>query len=71
MKVGIAFSVPIPTAPGVGWRWRSDDYERESIEFFVFYSDCVADAERNGYRVEPIPVRGPATPGPHRMWGPA
>jgi hypothetical protein len=66
MKVGIVFSVPIPTAPGVGWRWRSDDYQMESTEFFVFYADCIADAERNGYKVKPVPMRGPTasrTPG--------
>jgi hypothetical protein len=52
MKVAIAFSVPIPTADRYGWRWRSEDYTRECTELFVFYADCVADAERHGYTIK-------------------
>ena len=52
MKVAIAFSVPIATANGFGWRWRSEDYTRESSELFASYADCVADAERHGYTIK-------------------
>jgi hypothetical protein len=63
MKVGIAFSVPVTTAPGFGWRWRSEDHTRESSKVFVFYADCVADAERHGYKIKPVFAQGLAAPG--------
>jgi hypothetical protein len=56
VKVAIAFSVPITTADGYGWRWRSEDYTRECTELFVFYADCVADAERHGYTIKLCPA---------------
>lgn len=62
MKAAIAFSVPITTAPGFGWRWRADDYKQESSEFFVFYYDCVADAQCHGYKVKPVSVHGRTAP---------
>ncbi|MGZ5117028.1 MAG: hypothetical protein ACXWCX_13500 [Burkholderiales bacterium] len=52
MKLAVIFSVPMTTSPGFAWRWRSADYKRESAEWFIFYRDCVEDAERNGYKVE-------------------
>jgi hypothetical protein len=52
MKLAVIFSVPVTTTPGFAWRWRSADHKKESAEAFVFYRDCVTDAERNGYKVE-------------------
>ena len=53
MKTATTYSVPLTIAPGFGWKWRSDDGKRVSPEWFVFHRDCVADAKRNGYAVEP------------------
>ena len=51
MKTAIVFSVPMTTSRDFGWRWRAEDFAHESAEWFVFYRDCVADANRHGYSV--------------------
>src|SRR5687768_5743038 len=58
MKIATAFSVPIATAPGYVWRWRASDYAEESSQYFLFYADCLADAERHGYKVRQVQPRG-------------
>lgn len=63
MKVAVAFSVPITTAPGFAWRWRSEDNKRESSSYFIYYADCTADAQRHGYTVKQVPAHGPGAPG--------
>ena len=68
MKVAILFTIPITIAPGFGWKWRAQDSARESTELFVFYGDCVADAERHGYTVEPAHAKCPVVPAPHFQW---
>jgi hypothetical protein len=52
MKAAVIFSVPVNTTESFAWRWRSADHQRDSTQFFRFYADCAADAERNGYKVE-------------------
>ena len=52
MKTGVIFSVPLNTTREFGWRWRSGDFEDGSIDSFRFYAECVADAERKGYKVQ-------------------
>jgi hypothetical protein len=47
---------------------RSQDYKKESGEFFAFNADCVADAERNGYKLKTVRVQGPAAPGARSTW---
>jgi len=68
MKVAILFTIPITIAPGFGWKWRAQDSARESTELFVFCGDCVADAERHGYTVEPAHAKCPVVPAPHFQW---
>ena len=52
MKAAVIFSVPMRTAKRFAWRWRSADHTRASTQSFRFYAECVADAERYGYKVE-------------------
>ena len=63
MKIATAFSVPIATAPGYAWRWRADDSGRHCPELFLFYAECLADAERHGYKVRQVQARGEMAPG--------
>ncbi len=57
MKTAIIYSIPIDAAPGYGWRWRSENSKEESAEWFLLYADCIEDAKRNGYAVEPVQVQ--------------
>jgi hypothetical protein len=52
MKVAIMFSIPTSTAKRFAWRWRSADHTQDCTQSFVLYADCIADAERNGYKVK-------------------
>jgi hypothetical protein len=53
MKAAIIFSSRIVKLKCFVWRWRSQDPAHESTQSFIFYADCVADAQRNGYKVGP------------------
>jgi hypothetical protein len=68
MKVAIPFTIPITIGPGFGWKWRAQDCAHESTEFFVFYADCTADAERHGYSVQPAHAKCPVVPAPQFKW---
>jgi hypothetical protein len=52
VKIAVIFSVPMSTAKSFAWRWRAADYKQESTQSFSFYYECVANAERSGYKVE-------------------
>ncbi|MGZ5118427.1 MAG: hypothetical protein ACXWIS_05810 [Burkholderiales bacterium] len=52
MKTAVIFSVPMSMSQRFAWRWRSEDHTQDSKQSFRFYYQCVADAERNGYKVE-------------------
>ncbi|MEA3157987.1 MAG: hypothetical protein QOK44_5576 [Betaproteobacteria bacterium] len=51
MKAAVIFCVPMITANGFAWRWRSEDHTEDSTHPFAYHADCVTDAERNGYMV--------------------
>jgi diguanylate cyclase (GGDEF)-like protein len=53
-KSAIIFSLPMSSASGLVWRWRSADHTKESEQSFGVYADCAADAKRNGYTSEII-----------------
>jgi hypothetical protein len=50
MKLAHIFSVPVISAHGFMWKWRSEDGAAESKAFVYFY-ECGLDAQRRGYRV--------------------
>ena len=54
-KSAVIFSLPMSTASGLVWRWRSADHTTESGQSFGVYADCAADAKRNGYTSEVVP----------------
>ena len=58
MKRAVIFSIPMTTSPGYCWRWRSLDGKTDSMEPFVYYYDCLANARANGYAVQPTDVFG-------------
>lgn len=53
MKFAQVYSVRAQTAHGVVWKWRANDKARTSTLAFASYEDCVADAKKSGYVVEP------------------
>jgi len=55
MKSAQVYSARAQTAHGFVWKWRSDDYKKQSSLGFVTYEDCVADARKGGYTVAPLP----------------
>lgn len=61
----VLFSIPMTTTPGYCWRWRSVDGKTTSKGHFVFYYDCLSNAEANGYSVQRDAPRGNTAPG----WG--
>ena len=61
----VIFSIPMTTSPGYCWRWRSVDGKTDSKGRFLFYHDCLSNAEANGYSVQPDVAHGNTAPG----WG--
>jgi hypothetical protein len=49
MKLAYIFPVPVISAHGFMWKWRSEDGAAESKAFVYFY-ECGLDAQRRGYR---------------------
>lgn len=50
----IAEIVPVHASHAVGgrsfaWIWRAPETKRQSASTFVYFFDCVQDAERHGY----------------------
>ena len=58
----VVFAIPLATAPGYCWRWRAADGKTDSKKAFVFYYDCLADAEASGYSVRPEEPHGETAP---------
>lgn len=56
MKSAEIYSVPFTMTGTFGWRWRSNADNAVSRDWFVFYRDCMQDAQRHGYRVERAPA---------------
>jgi hypothetical protein len=52
MKAAEIYSIPIATAPGFGWKWRSLDGKHVSRDSFLYYHDCLVSARKSGYHVE-------------------
>ena len=58
MKTAEVYSMRAQTAHGVVWKWRSDDRAKRSFLAFATYEDCVADAQKNGFSVDPLRSSG-------------
>ena len=58
----VIFSIPMTTSPGYCWRWRSADSKTDSEGHFVFYHDCLANAEASGYAVQQDVAQGNTAP---------
>ena len=65
MKPAVIFSIPMTTSHGYCWRWRSVDGKTDSTGQFVYYHDCLADANANGHSVQLAVAHGNTAPG----WG--
>jgi hypothetical protein len=63
MNAAVIFSLPAKTSHGYCWRWRSVDGKTDSTGQFVYYHDCLADANANGYSVQLAVARGNTAPG--------
>jgi hypothetical protein len=63
MNTAQIYSIPIKSASGFGWKWRSAEGETVSRQWFIFYYDCLSDARRRGYHVELQRRHGPDSPG--------
>jgi hypothetical protein len=48
------FSVPIASAHGFVWKWRSEDGTSESRKAFVYFDDCRQDARRHGFAITSV-----------------
>ena len=62
----IAFSIPAAHRNGFVWRWRCLDGEDASEKAFEMYYDCLEDARRRGYHIEPARATGLTAPGGER-----
>ena len=54
MNSAEVYSVRAQTSRGVVWKWRAQRQKKISALSFACYEDCVADAQKNGYHVEPL-----------------
>ena len=64
-RAAVIFSIPMTTTPGYCWRWRSADGKTDSNGAFVYYHDCLSNAEANGYSVQRDVPHGATSP----AWG--
>jgi hypothetical protein len=71
MKPAVIFSLPTTTSYGYCWRWRAVDGKTDSAEQFVYYHDCLADANANGYSVRRAVAHGNTAPGWRSLTAPA
>ena len=55
MKRAVLFCVLMTTSAGVSWRWRSKDGNNDSSQSFVYFEDCLRDAETDGYHADASP----------------
>jgi len=62
MKAAVLFPVPTEAAPGYCWRWRSVEGRVSSQKFFVYYYDCLSNAQANGYEAKIEPAVGARSP---------
>ena len=60
MSSAYVYSVRGQNARGVVWKWRALAGAKTSMMAFASYEDCVADAKKSGYQVEPM-VNGGTT----------
>ena len=67
MQPAVIFSLPSTTSHCYCWRWRSADGKTDSMRMFVYYHDCLADAEANGYSVPLATGQGNTAPGWHSL----
>ena len=62
MKPAVLFSVPTKTGFGYCWRWRSVDGRACSQKSFVYYYDCLTNAQAKGYEAQIGMARGARSP---------
>ena len=62
MQPAVIFSIPMTTSPSYCWRWRSVDGKTDSRTQFVYYRDCLADANANGHSVQLMETHGDTVP---------
>jgi hypothetical protein len=58
-KTAQIFAVQSRNAHGFRWKWHSTERDQESKNTFVYYFECLQDAERAGYAVAPAPCSPP------------
>ena len=63
MKPAVIFSIPAKTSHGYCWLWRAVDSKVDSKKHFVYYHECLADAQANGYSVQLSVAQGTTAPG--------
>lgn len=56
-------ALPARHVNGYVWKWRCAETNAQAKTAFTLYYDCVSDARRNGYEVEPTHAQGLTAPG--------
>ena len=63
MKPAVLFSVPTRGGFGYRWQWRSADGTARSQKSFVYYYDCLTNAQAKGFEAQIDMARGVSSPG--------